>query len=114
MEQEKINKIIEFLEQVLEYPAMHFGAIDAVERADSYLAGIRYGTFVLFDLDRYSIIDFHGEATTRRGHKFTPRGAIQDLKNEGYENTQIVIEIIKIEIDFWELVRNSLHKQCAE
>jgi hypothetical protein len=45
MEQEKINKIIEFFEQVLKYPAMHFGKADAVKRANSFLVGIRYATF---------------------------------------------------------------------
>ena len=110
MEQEKIDKIIEFLKQVLKYPAMHFGAVDAVERADSFLIGIRYGTFFLFDLDNYSIVNLRGDVVNKRGHKFTPSGTVQDLKDEGYENTQIVIELIKIEIDFWELVRNSLHK----
>lgn len=110
MENEKFNKIIEYLEQVLKYPAMHFGAIDAVERADSYLVGIRYATFFLFNLDSYSIVSFMRETTTRRGHKFTPHGAIKDLKDEGYEDTQIVIELIEIEIDFWKLVRDSLHK----
>ncbi len=114
MEQEKINKIIEFLEQVLKYPAMHFGAIDAVESANSFLVGIRYATFFLFSLDNYSIVSFQGEVTTRRGHKFTPSGAIRDLKDEGYEDTQIVIELIEIEIDFWKLVQDSLHKKCAE
>ena len=68
----------------------------------------------MFDLDNYSIVSFQREATTRRGHKFTPRGAIQDLKDEDYENAQIVIELIKIEIDFWKLVQDSLHKKCAE
>ena len=45
MEHEKTSKIIEFLEQVLKYPAMHFGKVDAVERADSFLVGICYATF---------------------------------------------------------------------
>ncbi len=110
MKVEKINKIIEFLEQVLKYPAMHFGKVDAVERANSFLVGIRYATFFLFDLDNYSIVSFQGEATTRRGHKFTPSGAIQDLKDEGYEDALIVTELIEIEIDFWKIFRDSLNK----
>lgn len=110
MEREKFNKIIEYLEQVLKYPAMHFGAIAAVESANGYLIGIRYATFFLFDLDNYSIVSFMREATTRRNHKFTPRGAIRDLKDEGYEDTQIVIKLVEIEIDFWKLVRDSLYK----
>jgi len=110
MEQEKFNRLIEYLEQVLKYPAMHFGAIDAVESANSYLVGIRHGTFFLFDLDSYSIVSFQREATTKRGHKFTPRGAIRDLKDEGYEDSQIVKELVETEIDFWKLVRDYLHK----
>ena len=110
MEQEKINKIIEFLEQVLKYPKQNFGKDDDVEITHSFLVGIRYATFFLFDLDSYSIVSIMGEAITRRGHKFTPRGSLQDLKDEGYENTQIVIELIKIEIDFWKTFRESLEK----
>ena len=110
MEKEKINKIIEFLEQVLKYPLGHFGAIDAVERADSFLTGIRYATFFLFDLDNYSIGDFRGDAVTKRGHRYLSRGVSQELKDKGYENTQIVIELIEIEIDFWKLVQDRLHK----
>jgi len=110
MEQEKINKTIEFLEQVLKYMAMHFGAIDAVERANGFLSGIRYVTFFLFDLDNYSIVDFRGDAVTKRGHRYLSRGVSQELKDKGYENTEIVIELIKIEIDFWKIIRDSLYK----
>ena len=45
MEQEKINKIIEFLEQVLKYPKQNFGKDDDVEITHSFLVGIRYATF---------------------------------------------------------------------
>ena len=107
MERKKINKIIEFLEEVFKYPAMHFGKDDDVERANSFLVGVRYATFHLFDLDRYSIVGIMREVKKRRGHKFTPRGAIQDLKDEGYENTQIVFELIETEIDFWKSIRDA-------
>ena len=56
------------------------------------------------------IVSIMGQATTSRGHKFTPRVSLQDLKVECYENTQIVIELIKIEIDFWKTFRESLEK----
>ena len=107
MDKEKINKLIEFLEQVLKYPAMHFGKVDDVERANSFLIGIRYATFHLFSLDSYSIVTIMRETTTRRNHKFTPRGAVQDLRDEGFEDTQIVTELIETEIDFWKLVRDN-------
>lgn len=110
MEKEKIDKMIEFLEDVFKRPAMHFGKVDSVERANSFLVGIRYATFSLFDLDRYSIVDFQGDVVTKRGHRFSARGVSQELKDEGYEDIQIVKELIEIEIDFWKLVRNSLHK----
>ncbi len=107
MEQEKINRIIEFLEQVLKYPAMHFGKVDDVERANSFLIGIRYAIFHLFNLDNYSIVAIRRQVTTKRGHKFTPRGAVQDLRDEGFEDAQIVTELIETEIDFWKLVRDA-------
>ena len=107
MEREKINKLIEFLEDALKRPAMHFGSVDNVERANAFLTGIRYSTFHLFDLDRYSIAAIMREATTKRNHKFTPRGAVQDLRDEGFEDIQIVTEIIETEIYFWKLVRDA-------
>ena len=110
MEKEKFNKIIEYLEQVLKYPAMHFGAIDAVERAESFLIGIRYATFFLFDLDNHSITSIYDDVLIKRDHRFSASGILRELKYEGYENTQIVKELIEIEIDFWKIVRDGLHK----
>lgn len=106
METEKIDKLIEFLQDVLRVPKMHFGKDDDPEIAHSFLVGIRYATFHIFDLDRYSIPNIMSEIIAKRKHRFTSRGAIQDLVDEGYESKLIVTELIEIEIDFWKFVRD--------
>lgn len=113
MDCEKINKIIELLEYVLNRPKMYFGKDDDVEIASSFLYGVRYGICMLFDL-RDSIISVWGDSVIKRGHRFSPRGVSHELKAEGLDDKQIVKELIEIEIEFWKTMREKLENKCAE
>ncbi len=109
MEQEKINKIIESLEYVLKRPKMYFGKDDDADLAASYLYGIRLAVFALINFNKTIISAWH-EAIIKRGHWLSPRAVSKELKEEGYENNQIVIEVIEIEIETWKIFRDSLEK----
>lgn len=110
MDKEKINKIIEFLECILKRPKMYFGKDDDFKIASSYLYGIRHGVLVLIDSNKTIISSWH-EAIIKRGHRLRPFDTIpEDMKKKGFENTDIVKEYIKIEIETWKIFRDSLEK----
>ena len=113
MEHEKINKIIELLEDVLKRPKMYFGTDDNTDIASSFLYGVRHGICMLFDL-RGSIISVWGDSVIKRGHRFSPRGVSEELKIEGLNDKEIVKELIEIEIAFWKTMWDKFGNKCAE
>ena len=110
MDKEKINKIIEFLEYVMKRPQLYVGKDDDFEAALHFLIGVRHGILTLLDSDRTIISSWH-DAIIKRGHRLRPLNTIpEDMKKNGFEDTDIVKEYIEIEIETWKIFRDSLEK----
>jgi hypothetical protein len=110
MEQEKIDKIIEFLQQVKKRPQMYIESNDDTEKTHIFLWGIMLGVILSLNLDFSDCISNRGKATNKRGLEYNALGIAKELTGKGYDNSQIVIEQIEIEIEMWKIFRDSFEK----
>jgi hypothetical protein len=113
IQQEQIDRVLELLEAILKRPLMYFGKADDVEIANSFISGFSISLFHTFDIP-FSRVDVLGESVTKRGHRFSPRGIWQELKEEGLDNEQIINELIQIQIEMWRIIKNRLEEQVEQ
>lgn len=110
MDEVNINKTIEFLEYVMKRPQMFIAKDGDFESMSSFLRGVRYGVLAMLDSDRTIISSWHN-AIIERGHRLKPFNTIpEDMKKNGFEDTDIVKEYIEIEIETWKIFRDNLEK----
>lgn len=110
MDKEKINKIIELLQNVKERPQMYVGSNDDTEKIHIFLWGVMLGVILSLNIDFEDCISNRGKATRKRGFEYNALGISKELTEKGYDNSQIVIEQIEIEIEMWKIFRDGFEK----
>jgi hypothetical protein len=84
------------------------GKDDDVELAKCFISSTRFAMLAVFDLPIEWLHGYEG-ALKKRGHNFT--GHIDsDLKEKGFEPAQIVKELGFIELEMWQIIRDSLEE----
>src|SRR3954462_799935 len=106
MNKEQIDKIIDLLQQVKKRPQMYVGSDDDSEKTHIFLWGVMLGVILSLNLDFEDCILNRGKATNKRGFEYNALGISKELTQKGYNNQQIVIEQIEIEIEMWKIFRD--------
>ena len=106
MEQEKIDKLIEVLQNVKKRPQMYFGQNDDVDKAHIFLWGFMLAAISVLNIEFNDCIENRGKATNKRGFEYTTFGIALEAAQKDFDNSQIVIEQIEIEIEMWKIFRD--------
>lgn len=100
MEQEKIERIIEQLENIKTRPAMCIGNTEDVEALIHFFHGYSAAIFII-EGDRMPTLDVYHETQRRRGWQISALGIVPEMKEKGFSDAEIVQELITIEIEAW-------------
>lgn len=93
-----VERIIEILRSARGRKAMYLGTID-VPSADSFLYGFRVGCFAC---GRDLSLAVRERVTTAHGWEWSARGPIEEMRERGLSEEEIVDELFAIEISAWE------------
>lgn len=105
MEQEKIERIIECLENFQKRPQMFAGGNGDIDAIRSFLNGFHFAFFAAFDY-RITMWDEFQKAHEKLDLKFNTLGFEGQLLAQGISKEEIIQKIIQVEIETWKLIRD--------
>lgn len=109
------RKIIEDLEAIRHNPRMFVDPVSP-ELLSVYLAGFQRGVFLSQSEKTFSdFVDAHRFAMRSKGLKRTAAFPYRELREKGFDEDRIILEMIELEIEMWRiLARFSGRKQGKE
>jgi hypothetical protein len=90
--------IIEILRSARDRKAMYLGTVD-VPSAENFLNGFKVGCFAC---GRDVPLEVRERVTTKRGWVWSAKSPIEEMKEQGLTEEEIVDELFAIEIAAWE------------
>jgi hypothetical protein len=90
--------IIEILRSARDRKAMYLGTVD-VPSAENFLNGFKVGCFAC---GRDVPLEVRARVTTKRGWVWSAKGPIEEMRERGLTEEEIVDELFAIEIAAWE------------
>lgn len=95
------EKITELLNSVAKRPAMYLGNAGDVEKAKSLLWGFNVGLLTILG-DTLNMPEFLESGHLARGWEFRPLGVVPQMRDLGFSDEEIVLELVQITISCWE------------
>jgi hypothetical protein len=111
MKVEEVENVIKLYEAILARPSMYFGNSEDYSAVIHFTAGF-YSALVATNQSSPTYPN-REEIYKMRGWEFTQFGAVNEMKEKGFSNEEIIKELTLIELKVWEAFRNNL-KECAE
>jgi hypothetical protein len=100
MEREKIERIIEQLENIKSRPASFIGNAGDEEALIHFFHGYSAAIFII-EGERMPILDVYHKIHKRKGWQINALGIAPQMKEKGFSGVEIVQELITIEIEAW-------------
>ena len=96
------DKVIELLTVMVNHPALYFGSDDNVQSAENFINGFNIALLSIYDSESMNLPALLEPGHVSRGWEFRAFSVSKTLRERGFTEKEIVVELIQITISCWE------------